>query len=887
MSTARFWSSNELSSTRPESGQSRPYTRQTSASRPWTAQSRPGTARPQTAASTMHDASFVIALIESRGMAHEVGMAALDKDTGRVMLIQARARLLLLAAANICESAFGLLYMHVHTPHMILVPDTFLSSTSISLTPSASATRGASSSSLSVQFIREEFPQVPIEPVPRKYWNDSAGYQFIAQFCVEDDERAATLVSVTDKYYTLSAACALFKFLETRLNTRFSACSLRIRYIPVEGTMMIDPETVRNLELINNQTRKKSTHSLFGQVLASWNTNKLIPRIPPVAQSALDARLDAVEELIHSEDKFTEIKDALKILNKMDFDKLISSLGFSEVRPTTTAKGAFSRVSQMLSLRTAIRSLPFLQRALNGCKSQLLLIICDLLSDERLIKIEELIAENLNDDAGPVKGGIGAVNARVYAVKANRNRLLDVARGTFKENVVDICQLNQALSERHSLPLSLVYQESGFVFALKKDELEDELPKGFINVSAQRGRWLFSSMDLVGFDRKKKMNARMKDSLEETLVLSDKYAFVVTPSSIKIDNMQRIIRDVVGQIIAFSGVLYSASEAVATIDLLWSFAHVSISPLSQSLHLPQSNETFISAKLWYRVQALFQKMPTDFLLSAPLSLPIPWRSRVVAILSLRLSSLPEWSFSNDIYCSDAAHFHIVQGPNMSAFPQGKSTYLRQTGLLTVMAMVGCFVPAEYASFRLHDALLTRLSNDDDMEKSLSTFANEMTSSAMILGIATPRTLVLIDELGRGTSPIEGLGIAHAIAEELIRLKSCVNKTASHFHELSTTLSRQPAVVKILDGVPEYTGHYGLELAKLADLPDDVLTEGRRVSQIITERNLRCEEESRINVLTLRRRALLKLHAQLNQALDHSSLPERNWSYIWHDCRGTS
>ncbi|KIK43853.1 hypothetical protein CY34DRAFT_680561 [Suillus luteus UH-Slu-Lm8-n1] len=828
MSTARFWSVDELSSTRPESGQSRPYTRQTSASRPWTAQSRPGTARPQTTASTMHDASFVIALIESRGMAHEVGMAALDKDTGRVMLIQ----------LSDCSTYVKTLHqMHVHTPHMILVPDTFLSSTSTSLTPSASATRGASSSSLSVQFIREEFPQVPIEPVPRKYWNDSAGYQFIAQFCVEDDERAATLVSVTDKYYTLSAACALFKFVETRLNTRFSACSLRIRYIPVEGTMMIDPETVRNLELINNQTRKKSSHSLFGVLNHTYTamaTRLLRTNIlaPLTAQSALDARLDAVEELIHSEDRFTEIKDALKILNKMDFDKLISSLGFSEVRPTTTAKGAFSRVSQMLSLRTAIRSLPFLQRALNGCKSQLLLIICDLLSDERLTKIEELIAENLNDDAGPVKGGIGAVNARVYAVKANRNRLLDVARGTFKENVVDICQLNQALSERHSLPLSLVYQESGFVFALKKDELEDELPKGFVNVSAQRGRWLFSSMDL------KKMNARMKDSLEETLVLSDK-----------------IIRDVVGQIIAFSGVLYSASEAVATIDLLWSFAHVSI---MRSYVRPEFTDTLAIKSGRHPVLETVQSA-----------------GMVV---------------SNDIYCSDAAHFHIVQGPNMS----GKSTYLRQTGLLTVMAMVGCFVPAEYASFRLHDALLTRLSNDDDMEKSLSTFANEMTSSAMILGIATPRTLVLIDELGRGTSPIEGLGIAHAIAEELIRLK-CFVLFATHFHELSTTLSRQPAVVnlhlsvqrsrpsasnfgltfqyKILDGVPEYTGHYGLELAKLADLPDDVLTEGRRVSEIITEKNLRCEEESRINVLTLRRRALLKLHVQLNQALDHSSLPE--------------
>ncbi|KAG2127170.1 uncharacterized protein EDB93DRAFT_1257258 [Suillus bovinus] len=243
---------NELSSMRPESGRSRPYTRQTSASRrPWTAQSRPGTARPQTAASTMHDASFVIALIESRGIAHEVGMAALDKDTGRVMLIQ----------LSDCSTYVKTLHqMHVHTPCMILVPDTFISSANKSLTSSTSSTR-VSSSSLSVQFIREEFPQVPIEPVSRKYWNDSAGYQFIAQFCVEDDERAATLVSVTDKS---RSACALFKFVESRLNTRFSACSLRIRYIPVEGTMMIDPETVRNLELINNQTRKKSTHSLFG-----------------------------------------------------------------------------------------------------------------------------------------------------------------------------------------------------------------------------------------------------------------------------------------------------------------------------------------------------------------------------------------------------------------------------------------------------------------------------------------------------------------------------------------------------------------------------------------------------------------------------------------------
>lgn len=116
-----------------------------------------------------------------------------------------------------------------------------------------------------------------------------------------------------------------------------------------------------------------------------------------------------------------------------------------------------------------------------------------------------------------------------------------------------------------------------------------------------------------------------------------------------------------------------------------------------------------------------------------------------------------------------------------------------------------------------------------MEKSLSTFAHEMTTSAMILGLATPNTLVLVDELGRGTSTIEGIGIAHAIAEELIRIK-CFVFFATHFHELSTTLSRQPAVVnlhlsvqrthkstaglgivfkyRIVDGLPDDLGHYG-------------------------------------------------------------------------------
>lgn len=125
---------------------------------------------------------------------------------------------------------------------------------------------------------------------------------------------------------------------------------------------------------------------------------------------------------------------------------------------------------------------------------------------------------------------------------------------------------------------------------------------------------------------------------------------------------------------------------------------------------------------------------------------------------------------------------------------GKSTLLRQIALLYIMGQVrpshlllpllltlafpvqiGCFVPAEYASFRVVDALLSRLGNDDSIEASLSTFAQEMSTMAMILSAlgTCKQCLVIIDELGRGTSPEEGVGIAHALAESIIKAKVCV------------------------------------------------------------------------------------------------------------------
>ncbi|KAK7688084.1 hypothetical protein QCA50_008454 [Cerrena zonata] len=552
----------------------RPPTSDVSSTRPWTgrstqvprtAQSRPATARPHTAASSRHTSSYVVAVLEGRGVSRDVGMAALDRDTGKVFLVQ---------LADTTTYVKTLQQLNLHTPSLILVPDTFLSA---SHDPLATGGRKPNSTSVLVKRILDEFEGVPMEPVMRKYWNETAGLEFINQLCVEDDERAATVITVANKwvyalcligsspyesllrYYALSATCALFKHAENKLNTRFSPASLRIRYIQVDGTMMIDPETARNLELVGSMTSKRSTHSLLGVLNHTYTVmaarNMRVNLLAPVAsQDAIDARHDVVEEFVQSEVRFTEVKDALKPFNKMDFDKLIASFTVAESSDYTSAKVASARVTLMLNLRSVVKNLPALAKSIEGGQSRLLHFLHKLMSDGRLADIEQEIEKHLNDDATLAKGGVKAVMSRVYAVRANCNRLLDVARETYKENVADIFALNAELSKQHDLPLTVVNQETGFVFQLKKNDLDgSELPRGFINVVVKKGKYTFSSLEL------QKRNARMKDALDETLVLS-----------------ARVINDLIQYVVSNIGALYKASESVALLDMLWSFAHTSI-----------------------------------------------------------------------------------------------------------------------------------------------------------------------------------------------------------------------------------------------------------------------------------------------------------------------
>ena len=153
-------------------------------SRPWTGHTRPPTGRPQTSASTLRreGSSYVVAIVEGRGVSREVGIAAVDRDTGHVMLVQVRricSTILCRTESSIlrqiadCQTYVKSLHqLHLHNPFLVLVPETFLSSSDAALAP---AGKRSPSTSLLVQYILEEFPGVQIEPVARRYWNDSAG----------------------------------------------------------------------------------------------------------------------------------------------------------------------------------------------------------------------------------------------------------------------------------------------------------------------------------------------------------------------------------------------------------------------------------------------------------------------------------------------------------------------------------------------------------------------------------------------------------------------------------------------------------------------------------------------------------------------------------------
>ena len=197
---------------------------------------------------------------------------------------------------------------------------------------------------------------------------------------------------------------------------------------------------------------------------------------------------------------------------------------------------------------------------------------------------------------------------------------------------------------------------------------------------------------------------------------------------------------------------------------------------------------------------------------------------------------------NSVYLNNSTdRLLIITGPNMG----GKSTILRQTAIICILAQTGCYVPAERARLPLLDRIWTRVGASDDLTRGRSTFMVEMTETAAILHSATPRSLVLLDEIGRGTATFDGLSIAWAVAEYLHNSADHAAKTlfATHYHELTELAERLPGAQNYQITATEREGEvvflhrlergrasksYGIEVARLAGLPPAVLTIARDV-----------------------------------------------------------
>lgn len=198
--------------------------------------------------------------------------------------------------------------------------------------------------------------------------------------------------------------------------------------------------------------------------------------------------------------------------------------------------------------------------------------------------------------------------------------------------------------------------------------------------------------------------------------------------------------------------------------------------------------------------------------------------------------------ANDIYMDDKEHFFIITGPNMA----GKSTYLRQIALITLMAHMGSFVPADYALIPLTDRIFTRVGATDDLSQGKSTFMVEMSELSFILHNATEDSLVILDEIGRGTSTYDGLSIAWATTEYLTSEIKPRCLFATHYHELTEAEGKISGIKnfriaikqigsdlvflrKILPGRSKRS--YGIEAAKLAGLPQSLIS---RASELLLE-----------------------------------------------------
>jgi DNA mismatch repair protein MutS len=549
----------------------------------------------------------------------------------------------------------------------------------------------------------------------------------------------------------------------------------RIGFYDRQEYLVLDAVTVRNLELTEPLFAGSGNEVTLFRALDATLTpmGKRLLRSwmlrPSIEVDEINRRLDAVEAGVSDFIAREELRRSIDRV--LDIERLLSRVTLETANPR-----------DVLALKASLDRIPLIKAALGRLASTRLRELLDLLDD--LAGLRERIEKTIVPEP-PLTLADGGV------IQPGADRELDELRSLSRNSKQYIAQIEERERKRTGIGSLKVKFNSvfGYYIEISKANLHHapaDYERKQTLVNAER----FTTPEL------KEYEAKVLDAQEKIVEIE-----------------RRLFTELRASIAAEARLIRQTSLALAEVDVLASLAFIA---QNRGYTRPQFSA---AAEESGEVEIIEGRHP---------------------VLELgELTGSNDRFVPNDLYMNSASHaILLLTGPNMG----GKSTYLRQTALITLMAQMGGFVPARSARLPVVDRIFTRIGASDNLARGRSTFMVEMTETAAILNTATARSLILLDEIGRGTATYDGLAIAWAVVEYIHSTSRAKTLFATHYHEL-TELDRLEGVKNFHVSVKENAGgivflrkvepgaadrSYGIEVAKLAGLPPEVVIRAREV-----------------------------------------------------------
>ena len=580
---------------------------------------------------------------------------------------------------------------------------------------------------------------------------------------------------------TIAAGSVLRYLYETQKNS-LSHITRLLTYLPGKY-MVIDSSTRRNLELTETLREKQKRGSLLwvlDKTKTAMGARMLRSFIeqPLIKRQDIEERLDAIEELKRHVITREEMREYLDAI--YDLERLMGRVSYKSANPR-----------DLIALMNSLQMLPNIR------------ILAEELQSKEWKQIYEDI-DPLQDIAGLIEAAIDPEPPLTIKeggiIKSGYNEEVDRLRLAKTEGKTWLADLEAEERERTGIKNLKIKFNRVFGYYLEVTNSYKELvPQEWIRKQTLANAERYTTPEL------KKME-------EDILGAEDKLF------SLEYDLFTEIREKIADEVLR----IQQTAKAVAKAD-----AYVSLAVVAERNRYvrPIINENGVINIKNGRHPVVEQMIPNDMFVE------------------------------NDTYLDNDSHrISIITGPNMA----GKSTYMRQTALIVLMAQVGSFVPAEYAEIGIVDRIFTRVGASDDLASGQSTFMVEMTEVANILRNATGNSLLILDEIGRGTSTYDGLSIAWAVVEHIADAKKLGAKTlfATHYHELTELEGRLNSVNnyciavkeqgediiflrKIIKGGADKS--YGIQVAKLAGVPEDVLHRAYEIADQLTKNDINTSE----------------------------------------------